>query len=233
MADPSTDTRDRVRRIVAADLRPVRPLWSPARRALLLWPFALLLAVLASLTYGLREDAGQLGPALTWGASAIEWLLGLMVIAVALRHAVPGTEGGYRRFVCWCALAVIVVSVTTVVTYTAHPTFVPPSGGWPVWRACVIGPLEYSVPLLIVAIVLVLRSFPTYPVLSGTLAGLGAGLAIDSGWRLTCSFTSLQHVFGAHGLAFMAVTLVGALVGGGVDRYSRERRERRGRRERK
>jgi len=211
------DTRDRVRSLVAADLRPVRPLWSPARRALLVWPFALLLAVFASLTYGLREDAGQLGPALTWGASAIEWLLGLAVIAVALRHAVPGAEGGHRRLVHLCVLAGIVLSVTTVLTYTAHPTFVPPSGGWPVWRACVIGPLEYSLPLLIVALVLVVRSFSTYPVLSGTLCGLGAGLVIDSGWRLTCSFTSPQHVFGAHGLAFIAVTLVGALVGVAVD----------------
>jgi hypothetical protein len=223
MADLSIDTRDRVRRIVAGNLRPVRPLWSPARRALLLLPFALLLAALASLRYGLREDADQLGPILTWGTSALEWLLGLTVIAVALREAVPGSEGGHRRLVRLCVLAGIVLSVTTVLTYAAHPTFVPQSDEWPVWRACAIGPLEYSVPLLIVAVVLVLRSFPTHPLLSGTLSGLGAGLVVDSGWRLTCSFTSLQHVFGAHGLAFIAVTFVGALIGVGVDRYSNSR----------
>jgi hypothetical protein len=217
------DTRERVRRIVAGDLRPVRPLWSPSRRTLLLWPFALLLALLASLKYGLREDAGQLGPVLTWGASSLEWLLGLTVIAAALQHAVPGTDGGRRRLVRLGVLAGIVLSVTTVLTYIAHPTFVPRSDAWPVWWSCVVGPLEFSVPLLIVAVVLVLRSFPIYPVLSGTLSGLGAGLVIDSGWRLTCSFTSLEHVFGAHGLAFVAVTLVGALVGGGVDRYARKR----------
>jgi hypothetical protein len=217
MADRAMDTRARVHRVVVRDLRAVRPLWSPRRRTLLVWPFALLLAVLASLKYGVRDDVGQLGAVLTWGASAVEWLLGLSVLALALREAVPGSHGGHRRLAWLCVTAMGVVSLTTVLTYAAHPTFVPRSGAWIIWRACVTGPLTYSLPLLMTATVLVVRALPLHPLLTGALSGLGSGLVIDSGWRLTCSFTSLQHVFGAHGLALMTVTVAGALLGVGLD----------------
>jgi hypothetical protein len=221
MADQATTTRDRVRRAVARDLRPVRPLWSPIRRTLVLWPFALVFAVLAALKYGLRHDVGRLGGLVAWGFSGFEWLLGLAVIVVALREAVPGPELGRRRLAWLCIGASGTVAAITVLTYAVHPTFVRPSGVWMVWRACFIGPLQFSVPLLVLAMALVVRAFPTHPLLTGALSGFGAGLAVDSGWRLTCEFTSLQHVFGAHSLALVAVTLGGALMGIGFDRFRR------------
>ncbi len=221
MTEPATTTRERVRREVARDLRPVRPIWSPLRRMLALWPLALCLAVFAALKHGLRWDLRELGGVVAWGFSGFEWLLGLAVIVVALREAVPGPELGRRRLAWLCAGGALAVAAITVLTYAVHPTFVRPQGVWLVWRACLVGPLQFSIPLLIVAMALVVRAFPTHPISTGALSGFGAGLAVDSGWRLTCQFSSLGHVFGAHALALAGVTMAGMLIGLGFDRLRR------------
>jgi hypothetical protein len=221
MSDPAAMTRARVRSAIARDLRPVRPLWSPRRRALALWPFALALATLAALRYGLRDDADVLGGFVTWGLSGFEWLVGLTVIAIALREAVPGLELARARLAWLFAGAAAIVVAITLHTFAVHPAFVRPQGVWFMWRACLAGSLQFSVPLLAVVMALVMRAFPTHPFLTGALSGLGAGLAVDSGWRLTCEFTSPAHVFGAHALAVALVTLGGAVLASGLDRVRR------------
>ena len=101
-------THDRVRRLVAQDLRPVRPLLPPTRRVLIVSPIAAVLAFLAALNYGRRDDFEQLGGIITWGLSAIQWTIGLLILGIALRQAIPGY--GVSRRTRWIGCGVVVSS---------------------------------------------------------------------------------------------------------------------------
>ncbi|HEY7699848.1 MAG TPA: hypothetical protein VIE88_15605, partial [Vicinamibacteria bacterium] len=59
-------------RYVANDLRPVRPLAPPSRRALALVPLGVALLVGAPAFWGLRQNLSDLGVALAWGVSGLQ-----------------------------------------------------------------------------------------------------------------------------------------------------------------
>ena len=58
---------------IAADYTPVRPLPSPAVRALAVTPVAILALFAAPTYFDVRADAAALGWSLTWGASLVRW----------------------------------------------------------------------------------------------------------------------------------------------------------------
>ena len=208
---------DRVRQAVAADLRPVRRLWSPGRRVLLLAPVALAIAAIATQQYG-RNDLATLGAVIVWGFFALQWVLALLVFGVALCLAVPGYVISRRSVWLICAAAATVLAVAALTTFVAHPTFAPVDRGWRLWNACVRGPLWLGVPLLLLSCLLAARAFPTQPTLVGALCGLGTGLVTDAGWRLTCEVTAPSHVVTAHYLAIAVMAGAGALFTAALDR---------------
>jgi hypothetical protein len=63
-------------RAIAQDLAPVRPSPRPLHLALRMVPLALIVSSLILLAIGPRGDSGILGPLLTWGASAAQFLFG-------------------------------------------------------------------------------------------------------------------------------------------------------------
>jgi hypothetical protein len=194
-----------LRDAVAGDLRPVRPLARPALRALWLTPIALLLLGASSAVFGLRRDSPALGLALTWGASVLQMLLGLALIAGALREAVPGTNLTRRALGIAFGTTMIAVVAVTWVTWMVSPTRIVPSAVFYVWRVCVGATILTALPALVLSGWLAARAFPLRPRYAGALYGLGSGLLADAGWRLFCHFSDPAHVFGAH-TAAIAVT---------------------------
>src|SRR4029453_7279423 len=75
---------------LAASYGPVRPLPSPSMRMLWVVPFAALTLVAAPAVFQLRVDAIRLGWSGTWGISLAQLIVGLVVVAAALKEAVPG-----------------------------------------------------------------------------------------------------------------------------------------------
>jgi len=208
--------RERVREIVARDLRPVRPLLAPGRRLLLLIPIAIAAGVFAPIVYGHR-DFEHLGPFATWGLSAFEWIAGLLILAVALRHAVPG-RGVSRRFVIATLVgAPAIILLVTIVTFFIEPTRVPPGVAFQYWFECVKWPMAIAAPVLLVASLLAMRAFPTRPGLVGALCGLSAGVLADSGWRLACEVSAPSHVLGSHGIAVLLMAIVGCAAALAID----------------
>ena len=199
-----------LRRAIEADLRPVQPLASPWRRTLWLAPIALVLLIMSVAIFGLREDSGDLGLSLTWGASVLQMLIGLAVMGFALREAVPGTLLTRRTAALVLATGIAVVLGITWSTWASSQTFVPPRINTAVWVICVLGTIVGALPALIIAAWLVRRAYPLRPALAGALYGLGAGLLSDAGWRLFCHFSDPSHVFAAHTLAVLMVTVTGA-----------------------
>jgi hypothetical protein len=199
-----------LRSAIEADLRPVQPLANPWRRVLWLAPIALVLLVISEAIFGLREDSPDLGLSLTWGASIFQMLIGLAVMGFALREAVPGTLLTRPTAALVLATGVAVVLAITWATWATSQTFVPPRINTAVWVICVLGTFASALPALLAAAWLVRRAYPLRPALAGALYGLGAGLLSDAGWRLFCHFSDPSHVFAAHTLAVLMVTVAGA-----------------------
>lgn len=217
-SDRRSATRDRVRAMVTRDLRPVRPLLSPAWRLLLVAPLAIALGIVAPWQM-LRDDMGQLGVVLTWGVWALQWSIGLLILGVALRQAVPGFGWSPRALLTLAAFAWTTILIVTAVTYAAEPSGVPAGMGFFFWWECTWGPVRLALPLLIVSTVLAMRAAPTRPLLVGALCGFGVGVLSDSGWRLACQVTTPSHVLGSHALAVVVLSAIGAGAGGLVERW--------------
>jgi hypothetical protein len=200
-----------LREAVARDLRPVTPLSRPLLRTLWLAPVALLLLFASVTTFGLRRDSPALGLALTWGASSLQMLVGLALIAAALREAVPGTSLTRRALGTAFATALIAVITITWATWTASPTRIAPWAVASVWRVCFGATILTALPALALSGWLVAQAFPLRPRFAGALYGLGAGLLADAGWRLFCHFSDPSHVLGAHTAAIAVTCALGAI----------------------
>lgn len=203
---------ERLLQQVKADLRPVRPLPRPARRALNVALWGGVLFLLVPSLHPLREDAADLGGWLLWGAAAVEATAGLLLAALALREAVPGAGIGPVRIGLALALGAAtqvaaalwtwMSSVTTRVDVSRH------SGA-----VCFSIQELLGLPGLVLAVWLVQRALPVRPRWSGALAGMGAGLLADGVWHLICPRSDLSHVLVAHGGATVLTTAAGWLLG--------------------
>lgn len=206
------DVRARIR----SDLRPVKPMPRPWQRALACLPLVLLVFAAAPLLLGVRADIEQVGPWLAWGGSLFQIAVAVALIAAALREAVPA-EGLPRDL----AGALMVAGATAaaalaVMTHAVSPEAATRAETFGDWYFCWKGAFMAGAPLLLLVIVLVGRGLVVRPWLAGALAGLGAGSAIDAGWRLYCNYSSPVHVLTSHGGAVLALALVGIAAGGAL-----------------
>lgn len=209
---------------VGGNLRPIRPLASPGRRALLLLPLGIALIVGVPAFWGWRSNFAALGPLLAWGLSGLQALVGLWIVGRALREAIPGRELSAAA-VAGTVLAALALFVgLTWVTEGAVPVAVPPGVFVRyAWECFFVAALSSLPPLAAVAW-LAARALPTRPALAGALYGLGAGLLADAGMRLFCRVSSPAHVLVAHGGSLLALTVAGALAATVVERIKARRR---------
>jgi hypothetical protein len=151
-------------------------------------------------------------------------LIGLAVLAAALREAVPGRNLSPRAILVTLAAAVVVMTAITIATDDALPRGAPPGVflryAWECWFVSVLsGLLPFAVAAWLVA-----RTFPTRPAVAGALGGFGVGVAVDAGLRMFCGVTAPLHVLVSHGGAVLTLTLLGALVTSAVDQRVGRRR---------
>lgn len=212
-------------RAIAQDLRPVRPSPQPLRLALRMVPLALLVSSLILLAIGPRHDAGILGPLLTWGASAVQFVLAIALVWIAAHESIP--VGRLPRHIVYSAavaasLVVVFVSLLTFSTSPANEPLlrVPPqineilrASPWIMGFACGIGSTLAGGILVLFFSWVFRNSLATRPTEAGALYGAGAGLAINAGWRIACPVSTPWHALGAHGAAIIATVILGAVIG--------------------
>ena len=201
--------RDRI----AADLAPVAPLRKPWLRAATALPLGVLLLFAASSVYGLRGDAGRLGWALTWGLSTVELALGMLLIGMALRDAVPGRVWSPPVLAASLFTTLGAVVLITLVTWRVSPVEIVNEPVAYVTRICFGYTLLAAIPVILFAGLLAARAYPLRPWIAGAMYGAGAGLLSDAGWRLFCHYSDPWHVFPSHLGAVLAASLLGALTG--------------------
>jgi hypothetical protein len=200
---------DELRARVAADLRPVRPLLPPWQRALLLAPAAALAWAVAPGVLGIREDLGTIGPLLAWGGSLLQLAVAAIVIAASLREAVPAEQLPRSQAALLLGAGLLITVLLAVATNAASPEPAPREETLFAWWFCWEGAVRAGAPLLLLLAVLLARGLPMRPGLAGALAGMGAGTAVDGGWRLYCSYSNPAHVILSHGGAVLALTVAG------------------------
>ena len=225
MMDRSPKPSEALMRAIAQDLRPVKPSPQPLHLALRIVPLALLVSSVILLAIGPRHDLSVLGPLLTWGASAAQFVLAITLIWIAAHESTPAGRLP-RQIVYSAALAAcLVVVFVTLLTFSRSPASepvlrVPPIVNellrvkpWLMGFACGIGSTLAGGILVLFFSWVFRNSLATRPTVAGALYGAGAGLAINAGWRIACPVSTPWHALGAHGAAIIATVILGALIG--------------------
>ena len=201
-----------LRDTVARDLKPARPLLPPAVRALLLAPLAMATVVAVPSIYFFRPDFDALGVRRAWGLSIAEVVVGLVIVSLALREAIPGRRLSRATVALAIAAGLAVPMLIYVITSDRFDIGVPPRAQLYVAYLCFRTSLGAALPGLLVVTALIARAFPLRPGVAGALYGLGCGIVADAGLRLYCEFTMPSHVIAAHGGAIVAAMVVGPLL---------------------
>jgi hypothetical protein len=207
---------DALLRQIAGDIAPVRQATVPWRRVALWIPLAVIVMVALPAVAGLRVDARILGPVASWGLSALQVTIAAALVWMAAREGLPSRRlpSAWTRLALGAALAGAVG--LTFVTFAVSPTTL--SSGLTRGIApgqttlfCYRGTLSAAAPLVLAAAWVLMRWLPTRPWLAGAMAGGGAGLAADAGWRLVCPVSAPSHVLAAHTTAVLTLAVAGAI----------------------
>jgi hypothetical protein len=225
MMDRSPKPPEALMRAIAQDLKPVRPSSQPLQLALRMIPLALLVSSVILLAIGPRHDLGKLGPLLTWGASAAQFVLAVALVWIAAHESTPAGKLPRQMVYSAVVAASLVVVFVTLLTFSKSPASepvlrVPPivnellrAKPWLMGFACGIGSTLAGGILVLLFSRIFRNSLATRPTVTGALYGAGAGLAINAGWRIACPISTPWHALGAHGAAIIATVILGALIG--------------------
>ncbi|MBK9089935.1 MAG: DUF1109 family protein [Holophagales bacterium] len=188
-------------RLVRDDLRPVRPLASPARRALILLVWAPVAVALVLAIARPRPDAADLGWLFSWGVVLAELIAGAGLVTLALGEAVPGRSAGRQACLLALAAAVTLFVLLAVLARGASAGVPVPDPRVSHGPACLAMTGLIGLTALAVVAVLILRSTPLRAAFAGLLAGAGTGLMAEGVHHLDCPVTHLAHVLVWHGAA--------------------------------
>jgi hypothetical protein len=202
-----------LRDALARDSEPVRPLRAPWQRsmAVAVW-FVGVLLILPQLgqVFSLREDLGLLA---IWLPTILQALLGLGLIHLALREAVPGQALRDSHVVLVSVAALVVQgSVATISGLLSHVDYDPVQMFWK-GSVCARTEAMLGVPALLLTIWLAFRAYPVRPAVAGLLGGLGAGLFADGVQHLHCPMGDFRHVIVWHVGGMTLLALLGAGLG--------------------
>lgn len=209
---------------VKSDLRPVRPLAAPMRRALRFLPLGIAMLVGIPTFWTWRAHLTALAPWSSWLLSALELGLSLLILAASFREAIPGRELSAKRIAALVCIALgVFVLVNPTLPAPAHLTS-STLAGW-MWE-CIVRATTFSIPALVLPVLVASRGLPNRPALMGALCGLGVGFMGDAGLRLLCWDGDYAHVILAHGGAIAILVGLGALSAVLVERVKHRRRPR-------
>ena len=212
-------------RAIAQDLRPVKQSPRPLQLALRMLPLAILVSSLILLAIGPRHDIGILGPLLTWGASAVQFVLAITLVWIAAHESTPAGRLPKQMVYGAVAAASLVVVFINLLTFSRSPAGVPllrlPQwinemlrvSPWIMGLGCGIGSTLAGGILVLLFSRVFRNSLATRPAITGALYGAGAGLAVNAGWRIACPVSPTSHALGVHGAAIIATVILGALIG--------------------
>ena len=172
---------------------------SPWARAMWVLPLAIVALVAAPVAFNVRPDAPRISDGSACGVSrSLQSLIGLLVVAAALRESIPGRDWSRAAIALWLSIPIAVIVAVTMVSWEASPVVAAREwwlvGGCraspdPPRRRCRSSRSRASSPRARI------RRGRRSPARCSDWA---PGLMADAGWRIFCHFSEPSHVLSAH-----------------------------------
>jgi hypothetical protein len=205
-----------LRRSILADLEPVRPLppaWMRTLKAAAVAAVGLALVIII-FKLSPRADLEQIPMWLSWGCTALQLGVGILLLGMALREAVPGQGVPLGAVALGIGTAVLIQVLVGIATWMHSP-------GMPLLKGqcistgitCTTYDIAMALPALAVTLWLVFRALPLRPSIAGLLGGAGAAVTADALTHVLCPMSDLRHVLVWHTGALIGLMLVGWLAG--------------------
>ena len=204
---------DALREAVEHDSRPVRPLSPAWQRTLVVATVATAVAASAIGTIALRFDLGQIPFWLSWGCSALELLVGVFIVGLALREAVPGSANPTGAVWTAVVTALVLQIVVGLATWMHSPGVAAENPWLSHGIGCMTHDATRVLPIFAVTAWLVFRALPLRAPVAGLLGGAGAALAGDAITHLLCPMSDMRHVLVWHTGAILGFMALGWIVG--------------------
>ncbi len=199
---------------LVGETQAVKPLNSPLKRSVMLLGLGASFSILILIATQIRGDLGNVPWALTYGPCLFELLIGLLAFYLAMVWSVPAPGAVKTRswsiiFGALAIVALLALSATHFLPLVGSELIAgfDPKKGLP----CLGWELSVSFPILLLALWFVYRAATTTPLLSGALAGFGAGLIADSAIHLHCPAIDPAHTMTWHFLPVVLLIGVGML----------------------
>jgi hypothetical protein len=205
-----------LRQAISGNLAPVKPLPPVWMRTLYAAAFAAvgLGVVIIAFKYSLRPDMDQLPMWLSWGCTALQLAVGIVLVGMALREAVPGSgvpAGAVTLAVSTGILMQILVGIATWMHSPGMPLL--EGHGLKAGVTCSSHDMGLALPALVATLWLVFRALPLRPSVAGLLGGTGAAVTADAITHIMCPMSDLRHVLLWHTGMIFGLMLVGWIAG--------------------
>jgi hypothetical protein len=149
--------------------------------------------------FTLRPDMGELPMWLSWGCTPFQLAIGVVLIAMALREAVPGSAIPPGAFALAITTGVSMQVLVGVVTWMHSPGTPLLEGiGLAKGMSCSTKDFVLALPALAATLALVFRALPLRPSIAGLLGGAGAAVVADALNHIMCPMSDLRHVLVWH-----------------------------------
>ena len=205
-----------LRRSISDDLVPVRPLppaWMRTLQAVAVAAIGLALVIFV-FKLSPRPDMEQLPMWLSWGCTALQLGISVLLLGMALREAVPGQGVPLGAVALGVGTAVLIQILVGIATWM-HSTGMPleKGHGLSAGITCTTHDIAMALPALLVTLWLVFRALPLRPSIAALLGGTGAAVTADAVTHILCPMSDLRHVLVWHTGALIGLMLVGWLAG--------------------
>lgn len=207
---------ERLREAISGDLAPVKPLppvWTRTLYTIALTAGGLAL-ITAAFKFTLRPDMGELPMWLSWGCTTLQLVIGVALIGMALREAVPGSGVPPGATALAIATGVFMQILVGIVTWMHSPGMPLLEGvGLAKGMSCSTKDAVLALPALVTTLVLVFRALPLRPSIAGLLGGSGAAVVADAVNHIMCPMSDLRHVLVWHTGMIFGLMLLGWGIG--------------------
>lgn len=202
---------ERLKTELDGDFAPVVPLAESWKRALWLWPAALVLLAVAIAGFGLRIDHARLGTLGLWGLGIVQFGAAYLVLAASLRSTIPGRALAPLLLLAAATAAASTHFAASEISLLMSQNAVGPGQEWRFGFICIAIILIFAAIPFLLGIRLLRAGLPIQVRSAGVLMGLGSGLTAEAAWRFHCPFTTWDHVLPFHSGAILAVLLIGLI----------------------
>ena len=210
---------DGLRQAIEGDHRSVRPLHPAWMRIMLAVATLAIVLSFVLARASLRADIDQLPMWLSWGCSALQLGLGIILLGLAVRESVPGAVVPAGAVRTAAVTAVVVQVLVGVATSIVSPSIPMPGSGLAPGIGCLKHETLLALPTFLVTLWLVFRALPLRAPTAGLLGGAGATVASDAVIHLLCPMADLTHVMLWHTGAVVIFMAAGWAIGTVWDRF--------------